>query len=37
MHVHQNIGNRENSNQTDTSKRLFNVAGGPLLLVELVS
>ena len=29
--------NTENSNQTDTSEKLFDVAGGPLLLAELVS
>ena len=29
--------NKENSNQTDTSEKLFDVAGGSLLLAELVS
>ena len=28
--------NTENSNQTDTSDKLFNVARGPLVLAELV-
>ena len=28
--------NTENSNQTDTSNKLFNVARGPLVLAELV-
>ena len=29
--------NTENSNQTDTREKPFNVAGGPLPLAELVS
>ena len=29
--------NKENPNQTDTSDKLFNVAGGPLDSAELVS
>ena len=29
--------NTENSIQADTSEKLFNIAGGPLLLAELVS
>ena len=28
--------NKESSDQTDTSEKLFDVAGGPLLLAELV-